>query len=120
VLGFVAVALARLHVPALLGIPVVEIHVPDDLYRIIVWGGVWGILLAVPVMNRTWWLKGAIIGVLATVALVAYFQPSIRTPPIQIVYALVLNVIWGIAAGLWWTIVSGTRKNGRKFGTFMR
>lgn len=120
VLGLVAFALARLHVPEMLGLPTVERRVPEELYRIVVWGGLWGVLLVVPVMNRAWWLKGAIIGVLATVALVVYFNPSLRTPPIQIVYALVLNIVWGFAAGLWWTLVSGTRKNGRKFGTFMR
>ncbi|MCW5771082.1 MAG: hypothetical protein KIT16_05550 [Rhodospirillaceae bacterium] len=120
VLAVVVVALARLHVPEMLGLPVVARAFPEELYRIVVWGGIWGVLLAVPVMNRSWWLKGAIIGVLATVALVVYFHPAVRTPPIQIVYALLLNIVWGFAAGLWWTLVSGTRKNGRKFGTFMR
>ena len=58
---------------------------------------------------------------LATLALVLYFAPPLQqAPAAQILYIAVLNAIWGLAAGAWWAFVSGARKNGRRYGTFMR
>ncbi len=123
ILALVSMALTALKAQELIGLPASP--APDSylplLYRTIVWGGIWGVLFALPVLNRLWWLKGLIIGVLASLAIVFYFNPAVTTPPIRFIYVLILNaVIYGIAAGAWWTLVSGPRKNGRKYGTFMR
>jgi hypothetical protein len=123
ILAIVSAILNALRIQELIGLP--PPPTPDSylplLYRIIVWGGIWGLLFVVPVMNRMWWLKGMIIGALATLAILFYFNPAVTTPPMRLVYAFFLNtIIWGTAAGAWWALVSGTRKNGRKFGTFMR
>ncbi len=123
ILALVSAALNALKVQELLGLP--PPPMPDSylslLYRAVVWGGIWGLLLALPVLNRLWWLKGIIIGVLASLAIVFYFNPAVATPPILFIYVLILNGgIWGIAAGAWWALVSGPRKNGRKYGSFMR
>jgi hypothetical protein len=120
VLMLVAYALGRLGVPTQLGITMPP-PTMEFLYRTIVWGGIWGFLLVLPVLNRAWWLKGIIVGLLATVALIFFFAPPLQQGPLaQIGYIVVLNAIWGLAAGFWWLVVSGTRKNDRKFGTFMR
>lgn len=122
ILALVSVVLNTLKVQTLIGLPpppAPESYLPL-LYRLVVWGGIWGLLFAVPVLNRAWWLKGIIIGVLATLAILFYFNPGVTTPPVRFAYVLVLNSIWGIAAGAWWILISGPRKNGRKFGTFMR
>lgn len=123
ILALVSAALNALNVQALIGLPpppMPESYLPL-LYRVVVWGGIWGVLFAVPVLNRLWWFKGMIIGVFATLAILFYFSPGVTTPPMRFAYALFLNVvIWGIAAGAWWALVSGPRKNGRKYGTFMR
>jgi len=120
ILAIVAFVLARLGVPERIGAS----SPPSDLaflYRILVWGGIWGFLFVVPVMNRAWWLKGIIIGLLATLTLVLYFAPPLQqAPTAALIYIAVLNAFWGLAAGAWWAFVSGPRKNGRKFGTFMR
>ena len=121
ILALLYALLGALGVPELIGLPPPE---PQPMlpvfYRIVVWGGLWGLLLVLPVLNRLSWLKGMIIGALATLAIVFYFNPGIVTPPMRLVYALALNLVWGIAAGAWWALVSGNRKNGRKFGSFMR
>jgi hypothetical protein len=122
ILALVSAALNALKVQELIGLPpppTPESYLPL-FYRIVVWGGLWGLLLVVPVMNRAWWLKGIIIGALATLAILFYFNPGVMTPPMRFAYVLVLNCFWGLAAGAWWAFVSGTRKNGRRFGTFMR
>ncbi len=114
--------LNALRIQELIGLPpppAPESYLPL-LYRLVVWGGIWGLLFVVPVMNRAWWLKGLVIGALATLAILLYFNPAVTTPPMRLAYVFVLNSIWGLAAGAWWALVSGARKNGRKFGTFMR
>ncbi|HEY7610111.1 MAG TPA: hypothetical protein VIF14_12825 [Alphaproteobacteria bacterium] len=122
ILALVSALLNALHVQELIGLP--PPPTPDSylplFYRLVVWGGIWGLLLVVPVMNRLWWLKGIIIGVLATLAILFYFNPGVTTPPMRLAYVFVLNTVWGLAAGGWWAFVANTRKNGRKYGTFMR
>jgi len=120
VLVAVAFVLAKTGLPERIGASSPPLDLAF-LYRLVVWGGIWGFLLVVPVMGRTWWLKGIIIGLLATAALVFFFAPPLQqAPAAAIVYIVVLNSIWGVAAGAWWALVSGNRKNGRKFGSFMR
>jgi hypothetical protein len=123
ILALVAGVLNALRIQELIGLPpppTPESYLPI-LYRAIVWGGIWGLLFVVPVLNRAWWLKGMIIGTLATLAILLYFNPGVTTPPMRLGYAFFLNgIVYGLAAGAWWALVSGTRKNGRKFGTFMR
>ena len=121
VLSLVAYLLARVGVPEMLGIALPQRPMPAALYQTIVWGGLWGLLLVLPVMNRLWWLKGIIIGVVATAVLALYFTPSLREgPPVLLLYILALSAVWGIAAGFWWLAVSGPRKSERRYGTFMR
>jgi len=122
ILALASAVLNALQIQELLGLPpppTPESYLPQ-FYRIVVWGGIWGLLFAVPLMNRAWWLKGIVIGLVATLAILLYFNPAVTTPPMRLVYVLILNSIWGLAAGAWWALVSGTRKNGRKFGTYMR
>ena len=121
ILSVVAFALSRLGVPEQLGIAMPKPDMPAALYKTVVWGGIWGFLLAVPVLNRLAWLKGIIIGLLATAALAIYFAPPVgQGPAILLGYIVLLNVIWGIAAGFWWMLTAGNRKNGRKYGSYMR
>ncbi len=77
------------------------------LYRQMIWGGAWGILLAVPVLTSLWWLKGFIVGCLATAAAVFYFGAHVPWPVERIVMAVVLNgVFWGLFAGFWYWLVA--------------
>ena len=121
ILSLLAFVLSRLGVPEQLGIAMPKPDMPAALYQVVVWGGIWGFLLVVPVLNRLAWLKGIIIGLLATAALAIYFRPDIgKGPAILLGYVVVLNAIWGIAAGFWWALTAGNRKNGRKYGSYMR
>ncbi len=57
VLVFVNRLLTSLNVQALLGFAADKPPAfPAALYSILVWGGIWGLLLVVPILNRLWWL----------------------------------------------------------------
>ena len=117
VIVFVALArlLAYAKVPDMLGIP----PRPFDLaagYRLAVWGGIWGLLLALPFLRSLWWLRGLILGVVATAAIPLYFNPNFaKAAAQQQIYALVLNSIWGLAAAFWYRALTGLPET-RRFG----
>lgn len=70
-------------------------------YKQVVWGGVWGLLFVIPAFKRQWWVRGPIVGALATAAALFYFRATLPPPQI-IVGAIILNVMfWGLTAGLW-------------------
>jgi hypothetical protein len=87
-----------------------------QLYRVLIWGGIWGLLLAIPILNRSWWLKGALIGVLATLVARYYFRPNLTVTWNLAVYAVALNVLWGVVAAFWWSLVSARREPARRSG----
>ena len=33
-----------------------------DIYRLLIWGGIWAIWLVVPILKEKWFIKGSIIG----------------------------------------------------------
>lgn len=70
-------------------------------YKQVVWGGVWGWLFVIPLFKRQWWIRGPIVGALATAAALFYFRTTL--PPVEIIVgAIILNVLfWGLTAALW-------------------
>ena len=71
-------------------------------YSRLTWGGIWGFLFAVPLLTgKWWWLRGLIVGFLATLVAILVFQPQV--PPVaQIISMLVLNMVfYGLVAGFW-------------------
>ena len=82
--------------------PVMEFLASKEFfYRQVVWGGVWGLLFVVPFLSGMWWLRGLIVGGLATLAAIFIFRPEVPPLPL-IVTMVVLNAgFWGITAGFW-------------------
>lgn len=93
---------------ALLGINLPAPPLPAFLYKQIVWGGLWGLLLAAPILRQSWWLRGVVLGVLATLVALFVFMPQtplgvagLNAGPLMPVLALVANVVYGLVAA-WW------------------
>lgn len=117
VIVFLAVGrlLAYAQVPEMLGIAPRPFGI-TDAYRTFVWGGIWGLLLALPFLRSMWWLRGLILGVIATAAIPLYFNPDFAKAAAQRqIYALVLNSIWGLAAAFWYRAITGLPEQ-RRFG----
>jgi hypothetical protein len=86
----------------------------------IVWGGIWGIILILPIF-RSYLLRGLVFSLAPTaVQLFVVFPKAARgvmgldlgnlTP----LFVLVSNAVWGIVAGVWLIIVMERRKKREK------
>ena len=91
------------------------------IYRTLVWGGIWGIVLLLPVLRRQWFWRGVLLSLLPTAALYFYFFPKQQlgmfgmTAGIGLpIMALVANFVWGAVAALWFH--AAAQDNGRRFG----
>ncbi len=77
------------------------------IYKDIVWGGLWGLLLVLPVLSNRWWLRGIILGVLAGVVLMIFFMPGGQAANIiQIIVIFIVHIVWGLTAALWYKLTS--------------
>lgn len=82
------------------------------LYPRIAWGGLWGFLLVLPILERAWFLRGLLVGLAPTAFLLFYFFPERTTAgmlglglgtltPLVVVVA---NSIWGVVAAGWYRL----------------
>ncbi len=71
------------------------------IYKQVTWGGIWGLPFVLPLLRPMWWLRGLIVGALASLAALFIFMPQL--PPVPtIVLVFVLNaVFWGVPAAFW-------------------
>ena len=83
------------------------------LYKQLVWGGIYGFLLLVPVLENKWLIRGILLGVLATLAGWFYFIPARGGQMMGLNFgtafpyvSIVLNAIWGAAAAWWYKLTT--------------
>ncbi len=90
----------------------VDLHprlTPDWLYPRVVWGGIWGLLLFLPLVRSRMLLRSFLISLAPTAAQLFYVFPVLQhkgllglelgalTPAMVVVF----NWLWGLAALLW-------------------
>lgn len=91
-----------------LGVGIAPALTAHWLYARIVWGGIWGMLLVLPVAPGRWLRRGLLVSLGPTLAQLLFFFPragkglfgielGLATPLV----VLVLNGIWGAVASLW-------------------
>lgn len=105
---------ARIGLGGLFGLPPAEaMAFPAAYYKPLVWGGVWGLLLAIPLFTRLWWFRGIVLGLLATAAIPLYFNVALQQNPAMtriVIYAAIFNVIYGLVAAAFYRLM--TRSDG--------
>ena len=110
----IAVWLAGEHgLSAALGVKVAPQLTAAWLYPRLVWGGMWGFLLVLPVLERSWFLRGLLFGLAPSAFLLFYFFPQhtqagmmgMNLGTLMPVFVLIANSIWGVAAAGWYRIV---------------
>jgi hypothetical protein len=72
------------------------------LYRQVVWGGIWGFAFMIPFLKGKWWLRGPIVGFVASLAAIFVFGSGAIPPAPRLIAILVLNMgFWGLTAAFW-------------------
>ena len=79
-----------------------------QIYKMVVWGGIWAFLLLIPFAKSKWFFRGIIFSLLPSIVTFLYFAPQaglgyfgINAGYLMPINILVLNAIWGIIAA-WW------------------
>ena len=79
------------------------------LYPRLVWGGLWGLLFAIPVFTNRGWSRGLWLSLAPTAAQLLYFFPyhahkgffGLQLGMMTPVVVLVFNALWGLSAYAW-------------------
>ncbi len=79
------------------------------LYRLMIWGGIWGILLVLPIFTKHWFLRGSLIGITVILFNFIVLMPlsnqgffASHASASMFFGNIILNYIWGIVAGAWY------------------
>ena len=102
--AFIALA-GSAGIIAAMGIALPAPALPAFLYKQMVWGGLFGLIFALPVIKGSWIARGLIVGLLASLAALFVFlpmagagmgalNPGVLTP----VLVLIANSVWGLVA----------------------
>lgn len=115
--GFLALAAAGGLIAAM-NLTLPALPYPDFLYKQIAWGGLWGVLLAAPVLTGGWFLRGLLLSLLASAATLFIFFPmaslgeqgpgmaGLNLGTMMPVLVLLANAVWGLVAAWWYSFVS--------------
>ncbi|NIA71228.1 hypothetical protein HBA54_21750 [Pelagibius litoralis] len=103
---------------AAMSIQLPEPALPAFLYKQVAWGGLWGILLAVPLLGGNWVVRGLILSLLASAATLFFFFPMLTSGDqgpgmaglnlgtLTPVLVLVANAVWGLVAAWWYSLAA--------------
>lgn len=98
-----------LGVNAALGISIAPPWSPGFLYQRMVWGGIWGLMFALPYLRHSIWLRGTLFGLAPTLVVLTVVLPfqmnkgmfGLELGALVPVFAIVANAVWGVTAAAW-------------------
>lgn len=97
-----------LGITTALGVAITPDLTAQWLYPRLVWGGLWGLVFMLPVVERRWWYTGFILSLLPTAAQLFWFFPQ-HTPHglaglelglLTPLFVLGFNAVWGWVTAL--------------------
>ncbi|MEC9369401.1 MAG: hypothetical protein VX871_12000 [Pseudomonadota bacterium] len=110
-IGGLAVALTiyflgAVGVPAALGVSIAPPLTLPWLYKLIVWGGLWGLIFLLPLPITPLWLKCLLLTLAPVLAALVVFGPMGGTKMFWLdkgalapLYIYLVNIPWGLATG---------------------
>jgi len=114
--SIVAWLFGALGVTAALGVRMAPALTKSWLYPRIVWGGLWGLMLLLPVIKRSHVRRGVILSIIPTLVTLFVVFPSggkgvmgVQLGALTPLFPLVLNAVWGAAAGAWYAVACEKR-----------
>lgn len=105
-----------LGITAAFGVHIAPALSKSWLYPRIVWGGIWGLVLLVPLIRKSSALNGAVLSIAPTlVTLLVVFtlkgkgMMGMELGTLTPMFPLIFNAIWGAVAGAWYGLVNEDR-----------
>jgi len=111
---FIVIA-GALGITVLLGINAPAPALPAFLYKQITWGGLWGLLLVAPFLKNSWWQRGLLLGLAASLVALFIVFPAHTTADgkgpgllglnagtLMPLLVLLANSVWGLVAAYWY------------------
>ena len=107
--GVVGAVVLMAVLTLMIGFPSEYTDFKIQLYRLMIWGGIWGLLLILPLLKQRWFIRGSLLGltvilfnfiVLMPLSGRGFFAMNAGLP---IFFGnIILNYIWGVVAGFWY------------------
>lgn len=81
------------------------------MYKQVFWGGIWALLYVLPLFKLQWYIKGMIVGALASVCTFLIFN-SLPITPVNLIKAFLVNiVVWGGVSSFCYYKAVGIKKH---------
>ncbi|MFO0995647.1 MAG: hypothetical protein U1F33_03115 [Alphaproteobacteria bacterium] len=111
--GFALWFAGHIHLTAAIGVAIAPGLNTIWFYPHIVWGGLWGFLFALPVLERSWVVRGLVLSLAPTLVQLFVIFPERTTAGtmglglghLTPLVVLVANGIWGLAAAGWYRLL---------------
>ena len=91
------------------GIPSNFASFKSELYRLLIWGGIWALLLVIPLFKERWFVKGSILGFIVILFNFMVLMPlsdrgffAINAGLSVFLGNIVFNYIWGVVSAFWY------------------
>ena len=93
---------------AALGVGIAPPLTPEWLYPRLVWGGLWGLMFALPLINQHWLRRALLLSLLPSAVQLfivfpyhsPYGQAGLALGPLTPLVVLIANAIWGVGTVL--------------------
>ncbi|MEM1281961.1 MAG: hypothetical protein AAGG81_00250 [Chlamydiota bacterium] len=107
-MNLVNIFLNLVNIPLAIGVDLTADYSLTALYSDLFWGGIWGFLFIIPFLKDLYLLKGVILSLIPTFTQLVIVLPFFKGASIlglefgtmMPVYVMMLNIIWGLVAGL--------------------
>ncbi len=112
--SLVAWLLGDLRISRGLGVQMTPLLVAPWLYQRIVWGGMWGMLFALP-LSMHWLTRGLTLSLLPSFVQLFFIYPVVlrqgalgtELGALTPVFVLLVNGVWGVVAAWWLQMIRG-------------
>jgi hypothetical protein len=101
------------------GVQIAPSLTPPYLYQRMVWGGLWGFILLLPVLPASTWLRGFLLSLGPTIVQLFIVFPirlnkgvmGLELGQLTPLFVFIYNAIWGVCAVSWekWVTPQGTK-----------
>jgi len=102
-----------------LGVNIAPDLTPEWLYPRLVWAGIWGVLFLLPVLKRSFLVRGLIFSLAPTLVQLFVVFPmkldkgmmGLQMGNFTPLVVLIVNAVWGITAAFWLLLAEGKQPN---------